>query len=319
MIRRGWLWLTLFASIWAHAEHSHEAHQWLAKMLQATSAQNYQGIVVTGNQQRWDSYQISHAHINGEEFEWVEQLTGPSKLAVRRQDVLFCGHTEAQHREHRPLQNPLRPRALLPLDNRAYQLQLGRTGRVAGRLAQQINIQPTDHDRYAMNLWLDAETAVLLKTEVLADNDVLVRAQFASIDFEPRLTEESFIPIMAGHSLTIVPKEQQIDAAVSWLPQWLPVEFNLKFAQQQNDGQIRLLYFDGIASFSIFIEDAAERSPAVEQKTVQKTWNATSAVVLTTGQGEQVKKITAVGEVPAETLARVAQSIAAVTFKEETQ
>lgn len=305
-----WVWLLLgvlyLPLAQANSATAAEAQQWLNKMLQAAAGQNYQGVVVLGNEKHWDSYTVRHALLAGVEYEWVEQLSGTPRLSVRHGEALFCGHTETLNHHHHPLKNPLRPQSTLLADHLAYDFKLAGTHRVAGRWAQKINIQPHDEWRYRVNLWLDLETALLLRTEIVDQQQVLVRAQFAQIDFSAELDESAFIPHLSGHDLILQSPTETIAEAVGWQPQWLPAGFQLKLAQQHEQG-VRLLYFDGLASFSVFIESAA--APAAALK---KRWGATGAVVQLVEQEEQTVQVTAVGELPLQTLKKVAQSITSI-------
>lgn len=305
---RLWAWLLvgLLGLPVAQAGSIHspaDAQWWLAKMLQAATGQSYQGTIVLGNQQHWDSYNVRHALLDGVEYEWVEQLSGTPKLSVRHGEALFCGHTETLSHHHHPLKNPLRPQASVLSEQLAYDFQLAGNERVAGRWAQKVKILPQDEWRYGINLWLDLETALLLRTEIIAQQQVLLRAQFAQIDLTNELDVSAFSPTLSGHQLTLQTTLATETPTSKWQPSWLPAGFKLKYAQQHEQG-MRLLYFDGLASFSLFVENTESNASMV-----QKRWGATGAVVHTLEQKGQHWQVTAVGELPLQTLKKVAQSM----------
>lgn len=309
MMRSVWLLLGFLCCSLVQAEppQSPDAQQWLVKMIRAAAIQNYQGVIVLGDQKYWDSFLVRHAQLGGIEYEWVEQLTGSPKLSVRHGDEVFCGHAETLSQHHHPLKNPLRPQATLTAANTSYLFEQVDTQRIAGRWTQKIAIIPQDEFRYAVNLWLDLETALLMRSEILDGKKVLIRAQFAQLDFNNILTSDSFIPAVSGHELKLHTTDATAVEQVAWTPQWLPQGFQLKFAEQHGE-KIRLLYFDGLVSFSIFMEPVN-----ADSSSLQKRWGATGAVVQSTEQAGQHKQITVVGELPLATLAKIAQSI---TFNE---
>lgn len=305
MLRTAWLIVGLLCSLSIQADEvKASVIDWLGKMQQAAVSLNYQGVVVLGNQQRWDSYQIRHAFIDEQEYEFIEQLSGQPQQSIRHNNTLLCIHSESLGR-HLPLKNPLHPQASLLNTDFPYRFILGKPQRVAGRTALQIMIRPMQEDRYGANLWLDEETGLLLRSELLDQQQVLVRAQFVQLEMNAPLTQAAFVATESGHSISL--ERSNFIAEPSnprWLPSWLPEGFKLQSVHVNNEQATRLLYFDGLVSFSVFV-DAAQQSAAI----LEQQWSATAAVVLEVNQNEETKRVTAVGELPLPTLKKIAQSM----------
>lgn len=292
----------LLLPLWAAVAFSASPQQSLEKIAQAARQQNYQGTVVMASASHWQSMAVKHAFINDQEYERLEQLTGMPQEYVRRGEEELCGHTESLA-FHRPLKNPLRTPTPELQPDFAYTFAYGSVQRLAGRQVQQLNVQPHDNHRYGLTLWLDQQTNLLLGVDLLgSDNHVLERTHFVDIEVAKPMPVEAFQSSLPAHQVAPAETAESKIAAVSWLPNWLPNGFHLAHAQEQADS-IRLMYFDGITAFSVFIDQS------VSAPTLEKQWGATAAVVMPVMYDEQMHRVTAVGEVPLHTLREVVLSV----------
>ncbi len=292
----------LLLPLWALAEASENPQQLLENVAQAARLQNYQGTIVMASASHWQSMDVQHAFINGQEFERLQQLTGLPQEYIKRGSEQFCSHGD-NLAVHRPLKNPLRtPTPKLEQDF-AYSFTYGTVQRLAGRLVQQLNVQPHDNNRYGLTLWLDQQTNLLLGVDLLdSQQHILERTHYVDIEIAAIMTAENFIPSMPTHAVQETVSTESKIANVSWQPSWLPVGFQMTHAQEQT-GSIRLMYFDGITAFSVYIDQSASAP------TLEKQWGATAAVVMPIMYEDQVHRVTAVGEVPLHTLREVVLSV----------
>lgn len=296
--------LLVLLPLWALADIdvSESPQQLLERIVQASSQQNYQGTVVMASATSWQTMTVQHALIEGQEYERLQQLTGLPQEYIQRGAEQICSH--ADHLPlHRPLKNPLRIPAPKLQPDFAYDLSMGTVQRLAGRIVRQLHVQPHDHNRYGLNLWLDQQTGLLLGVDLLdGQQHVLERTHFVEINMAPMLVADDFLPSMPSHSVQVIDAIKTTIAPVSWQPNWLPAGFHLTSAQEQ-ENSIRLMYFDGITAFSVFIDRTAS------VPTLEKQWGATAAVVMPVTYEDQVHRVTAVGEVPLETLRQIALSV----------
>ncbi len=66
---------------------------------------------------------------------------------------------------------------------------------IEGRLAQRITLEPRDTLRYGYRFWLDAKTALPLKTQLVTrTGEVLEDVSFISISFPDRIADERLKP-----------------------------------------------------------------------------------------------------------------------------
>ena len=131
---------------------------------------------------------------------------------------------------------------------------------------------------------------------------VLERIQFAQVTIGQPADTDAFSADLPWQSLPAPQGYEQ--ALVSWRPFWLPDGFTL-LAAAEHDDTIRLLYADGLAAFSVFIDAQTDLFSSLDRR-----WGATSAVVrLVQNDQAGARRVTAVGELPAATLEKIIQSV----------
>ncbi|QQD22124.1 MucB/RseB C-terminal domain-containing protein [Venatoribacter cucullus] len=297
MIKHALLMLSLLLAAQASADGS-SAYDWFGRMVQAAREQNYSGVLLYGNQRHWDSLAVQHALQDGQEYERLQRLTGAPLEQLRQgEQVFFLNPAVGQ-----PLQNPLHSFLPGPDLRDQYELTLGGNDRIAGHYARLIVLQPKDQHRYAMRLWLEQKTALLLRSELLDERQqVLERVQFAQLEIGSIMPAELFT---RPASEPVPPAPSYPDDDVSWQPDWLPAGFSRLAARQQGD-DIQLLFSDGLAAFSVFVD-----RPAATIAPLQKRWGATAAVVQQVkNEAGESRRVTVVGELPATTLQKIAGSV----------
>lgn len=345
-MRAGRLLLTLscsllilnFSVLTLSAQAEEGAQSWLERMTQAFQQQNYRGVLMYGDGQEWNSLSITHAVLDGVEQEKLQHLTGVPREIVRHGDEITCVHPGSHPpHQHSELSNPLHGFSRVMDVQDQYRFTLGNVERIAGHFAQRLNITPTDDHRYGYQLWLDQNTGLLLRSDLInSQQQVLQRFQFAHIEIGLDLPAAAFEADGQGHRRTLSPvisdQHQADTAGLGWLPGWVPDGFHLTaviqsgLSQQAVDGNphnevsdtlpVRLMYSDGLAAFTLFIDPVdQEQMPEITRR-----WGATAAVVRYREQpfdhGEGHLRVTVVGELPIDTMIRIATSIAPVALAE---
>ncbi|WP_430459613.1 MucB/RseB C-terminal domain-containing protein [Thalassolituus sp. LLYu03] len=311
----------LLSAMTAQADEG-SAREWLERMNRAFHQTSYQGVLIYGNDHQWETLAVSHAVLNGIEHEKVRHLTGVPREIIRRGDETLCIHPgEHNVRLGNSLPVPLQGYSVNADLGEHYEFHLGDANRVAGRYARVLDVMPRDETRYGYRLWLDQDSALLLRSELVSDKQqVLERFQFADIQIGLALGESDFNADGEGHPLVghFVEEEGPApDANPEWLPQWLPSGFVLASAGRVDaegvDAEsalpsLRLMYTDGLAAFTLFVDPAAAEPDDLPEMMSQ--WGATAAVVRYRQQNDVRYRITAVGELPPETMTRIASSVA---------
>jgi sigma-E factor negative regulatory protein RseB len=206
-----------------------------------------------------------------------------------------------------------------------YELATPGTTRILGRPAQFVTVQPRDNFRYGYRLWLDQETALPLKSQ-LCDRSGRVIEQIVFSDLSTPASIDaallkSSIPTAGFQWIRQEMRVQRLprdDANVgAWVVANPPQGFRLTVTRMQNIGDAgpvrHLVLSDGLASVSVFIEPAhAKQEASVANATAvphgaPELSRVGSALAYSTEAHDH--RITAVGEVPANTLRAIATSV----------
>lgn len=301
--------------------------QQLVSMSHAFKEQNYQGIFIYGQAGKVESLSIAHVMESGIERERLVHLDGPVREIVRNGHSVTCVHPGDQilRLEH---SIPAGPFAQVFNKDVAklsgfYNLQPKGLGRVAGHMANVLYIIPKDAYRYGYRLWLDKESNLLLKSEMVDQSGrILERFQFTQLDIG--LKAEDVVlqasPLTKGHQVAQhhVPASANAvtgktatgkPAGLSWHLAWMPKGYTKasqenRYLGQQQSGK-KQMYTDGMSAFTVFVEKRGQGNlPAGISRR-----GATVAVVRHSqfNGGQQV--ITVVGEVPSMTAEKIAASV----------
>jgi sigma-E factor negative regulatory protein RseB len=194
-----------------------------------------------------------------------------------------------------------------------YQLVLYRPARVANRKAQVLGIKPKDEYRYGYMLWLDKDTAMPLKSQLLDESGHIVEqilfTQISLPDSIPASAVKATTDTTGFTWLRTPRGEEKIPGKALWKASRLPGGFKLSVAVQDKIAGSQypvehLVYTDGLAIVSVFIEDPKTKTKVARGFSRIGSTNAFSLIL----RGRQV---TAVGEVPKQTVQTIATSLTA--------
>jgi len=309
--------LALSLNAVAASEDSETVHDWLDRMAAAMDQVNYQGTFVYIQDGNIDSMRITHVHDSEGSSERLYSITGPRREILRRNGELKCVFTEDQSivvdQQMTQQVFPAIPVALLTSPEARYTLQLGKQERVAGHMAQLVEIRPLDKFRYGYSLWLEVNNAVLLKS-VLRDSErlALAKLMFTEIRFgddvdlaelETEAPDDEFVNVTPS-----VPTGEpaSLDEQPRWQPTQLPPGFRLSSHNHENreNGQVfeHLVYSDGLASVSVYIESLNGE---------ERPMSGLSRIGALNAYARQRNdlQITAIGEVPELTVKTIAETI----------
>lgn len=295
---------------------------WLVRMHHALAELSYQGEFSYFHGGELSSLKLAHAVVDGVRKERLVHLNGAPREVIRKGDRVTCVLHPGDRLLDLDGSIPAGPfaqafgRALDGLPP-GYRARFGDGDRIAGRSAVQIAIEPENADRYGYRLWLDRETALLLRSELLGtDGQPLEIFQFVRIEIGGELDPE-LLRVPEGEHLVkydlafgdAVAGSQA--EAVNWEAGWLPRGFEMASADirrvpARTDAVANLVFSDGLASFSVFLERAPERfSPVPAAR-----HGATVAVMRRVkADTPEPWLVTVVGEVPHATAERVAEHV----------
>ncbi len=269
-----------------------DARALLAKHSVAMANLNYKGILTYEHGAHLATVELSHTVIDGVEHERLVHLNGEHRSIVRDSEPGQCPHAG-----ERLL------RGLGRVDNDTdiesyYHISVVGQERVAGRLVTLIQVMPRDQHRYGYVIGLDQATHLALKVMLIGPGArVLERFQFATVEIAESNGDEIKVDAVCG----------SVDEGYAslWDAQWLPPGFQLAGSRQLSPEREMLMFTDGLAAFSVFVDTVA--SPSVIEGRAQR--GATVAYMGRAEQGDQHYRVTVVGEVPSPTLERVVMSL----------
>lgn len=292
-----------------------DVRSWLDRMNRAVEDLNYEGTFVHVHAGRAETLHIVHRNSDGLVGEKISSMDGVGREIVRRGQNVQCVLPDRrvvlqeQPRQTSPLVSTL-PNYSEALEEH-YQFRSHQKGQVALRDTQVIGITPKDEFRYGYIVWLDLETAMPLRTQVRDENgevlEQILFTNFATFDSIPESALESTVDT-EGFTWIRPPKSvPRSGAEVSWRAALLPSGFELTAAKQSliagSDYPVEhLVYSDGLATVSIFIEDPNAKADVTKGFSQFGSINAYS---LTVGG----RKVTVMGEVPRQTVQRIATSL----------
>jgi sigma-E factor negative regulatory protein RseB len=289
--------------------------QWLQAMQGAAQRVNYSGTLVYQRGAEVRASRIVHLFDGAVSHERVQMLDGAPREFVRRGDEVQCIFPDARRVviERRPGQEsfPAITRADPAEILERYTLRLGDVERVAGVECQVIHVEPKDTLRYGYKLWVDPVTGLLLKAQTLNERqEVLEQMAFVDVRIGERVDRSQLKPSWPTEGWRIERSEHRsVDLARLGWSVAPPAGFRKmlevarRFGPGPNAGRtaMQVVYSDGLATVSVFIEPGAAE-PAAEHVQSHGPTSAYSRRVADAN-------VTVIGEVPPATVKAVAQAV----------
>lgn len=297
-----WLFISLLGIMEqpANANETLTPLAYLNAMTQAHHRLNYEQLYIVQQGENVESLRYRHANQQGKEYAQLLRLDNTREEIILRDDMVsYFG-------EFQPFSLPSQ-RILDDLPSVIYTdfsqltayhfVDAGRT-RVADKLARVIRVVPKDELRYQYELWIDEETHLLLRSDLLDREHNLIE-QFkviqSSVDEQLRYIVEPIKSLILP--ALIQPNTQNLLPKPDWQPAWIPTGFRLVSTGQQrlsetifNEPVERLLYSDGLFSFTIY---QVENNGVIFN---EQFWRQGKTTIYSQTIGD--KDIVIVGEIP---------------------
>ncbi|MDR3086940.1 MAG: MucB/RseB C-terminal domain-containing protein [Azoarcus sp.] len=288
---------------------------WLERIAMASQQLNYIGTFSYQTGRRFETSRIAHRYSDGEENERMEVLDGSPREVVRRGDEVRCvlpaQRTVIISRVVSRIGFPSRlsQHHAEVADN--YLIREEELGRIAGREARKLVLEPRDGLRFGHVLWADVRTGLLLKSQVLnARGEVVEQFTFSDVRIGADVDEASLAaqlvtqvqPEPDWRTINVGSDDAKPDEERWRLREPLPGFALTSKVQHRNGGALQMVFSDGLAAISVFIEPA---QAGVEARGSFPAGGAVNAFERIVGG----HRITVLGEVPAEAAQRVAETI----------
>lgn len=313
----------VFALVVVSTAAAQEPRVWLERMNQALTARNYDGVFSHWQDGKVEMMHIVHRNQNGAVTERLASLDGSGREFIRTGNELTCYLpdkrtvlVETQSGQQGPLL------AGFPtFDEKSadfYDIQELTRTRINRRNTRVIAVTPRDEFRYGYRLWIDESTAMPLKTQLCdAHGHIIEQVVFASLTLASHIPDAAFKPEVATEGfqwLRSAPgplSPEPLNASALWSALKLPPGFRMTVRSAQimpgaQDPVAHLVFSDGLASVSVFVETRSAAPPA-DQQQISGVGSVGSASAFSTVIDGH--KVTAVGEVPPATVRFIASSV----------
>lgn len=291
---------------------------WLMRMHEASRGRSYVGtLVVSSNTGAMSTARIWHACDRGQQVERVESLTGAPRSTLRRNGELTTFLPESRlvrTEKSEPL--GLFP-GLLKSDESSipefYAARRVGTDRVAGFEAEVVELKPKDQLRFGYRIWSEKRTGLVVKLQTTdTDGAVLEQAAFSELQLDVPVRADKLSRMMAAPVGWRVEKAEAVKTsaeAEGWQLKSVVAGFKPISCYRRplagsppSQGTLQWIFSDGLAAVSLFLE------PFDRQRHVQEGLFASGATQ-TLARRVEDWWLTAVGEVPPQTLKAFAQSL----------
>lgn len=333
-------WLPPLLSRAEPAASSSDAAAVLRRVLASPAQRSFAGVYVVSAGGSMSSARLVHYCNGRDQIDKIESLDGQMRRIYRHNDLVHVLWPQSHEASIEPRELVGRwpgPTAAMarrpgfaasaasaaahpdgPLES--YDLQMGRDDRVAGYEAQVIALKPRDPWRYAQRWWVERESGLLLRADLLGPKgEVLESAGFSELQIGVKVQPQPLLQEMhrlqgyrvAQPQFTRTSLEQEGWALKRPVPGFRPQlcvrrspprQPGLDREPPERASMLQAIYTDGLMHVSLFVEpfDAMRHStdnPAV--------FGATRV----NGRRDGDWWITTVGEVPAATLQAFSQGL----------
>lgn len=317
-MKKYWLVVALWsATVFpAFAAESQEALQWLAKMASAASQYNYSGTFVYQHRGVSESSRIVHfVNPAGGVFEKLEALDGPAREVIRSNDQVTCylptiKTVLIEQRNARLLPAQL-PERLTDISD-SYVARMGETDRVAGHECNVVILEPRDSLRYGRQFCAEVKSGLPLRVRTVGEkNETLELFAFTQLTIGGNFNRDRVKSKYAAKSRSWRIDRSALNVSeratdTGWVIGNQPPGFKKLMEIRRSvagraSSTAHIVYSDGLAAVSIFIEPLSADRPA-------QSMTHQGAVNIYTRQ-HSGHLVTVLGETPPATVMQIANSL----------
>lgn len=299
----------------AWADSSRSINEWLSRLHEASRERAYVGTLVVSAGPAMSASRIWHVCDGSQQMERVETLTGAPRTTIRRNNdvITFDPESRTAWTEKREslgvFPELLRtPSNLIPefygVDELSHE-------RVAGHMADVIELMPKDALRFGYRIWSEKKTGLVIKMQTLDESrQVLEQVAFTELQFDAPVRMDKLKRMMAdtkGYEVLRPSLRKTTPEAEGWrmrdvVPGFQTVSCHVRDQSDGGSPPMQWVFSDGLASISLFIEPF---DPVRHGDAGQAVAGATHSLTQRLGN----HWLTVMGEVPLATLRLFAQGI----------
>lgn len=312
------LWQPALAQTSAGAAPSRSVTEWLTRMHEASRQRAYTGTLVVSSASTMSASRIWHVCDGTQQMERVETLTGAPRSTIRHNNdvITFVPDHKVAWVDKRESLGVFPELLRAPSNNlpEFYSVREGGTERVAGYLADMVDILPRDSLRFGYRIWSEKKTGLVVKLQTLGEQGaVLEQVAFSELQLDAPVRMDKLKRLMndtKGYDVHRQVLRKTTAEAEGWrlketVPGFLAMSCHTReteSAQSQGTAPMQWVFSDGLASVSLFVEPFDAQRHMAERSAVT---GATHSLTRRVG----AYWLTALGEVPPATLRRFAMAL----------
>lgn len=309
-----WLLVALLSSMFSGVVQAETVEDWINKMSNSSHQGNYQGTFVFWRDQKLEAMHISHASKSGKVWVSLKSLNGEPRQLIHKNGEVISIFPNKQLVSINEMTSNLPFHPDLPKDikqlNKHYELSMLGQERIANRDTQIILVKPKDGYRYGFKYWLDKDTGLMLRCDVInEEKKALEHMMFTDFEYLQSPPKGAFKETVIPSNFKILTQDetQTLKADDNWVAKQLPKGFMLtknilKPMRKKQESVQQLVFSDGLASVSVFIDHNENAAHRLDGHTKMGSINAFGLMM-------DKFQVTAIGEVPSETVKLIAESI----------
>ena len=179
----------------------HDGTAWLRRIQHAAAASSYQGTLMYSVGGVVSSSRIVHYGDANQRYERLELLDGKARVQYRHNDQLLtlwpASKVAMAEQRDGVTEFPSLPLLAAARALDSYEFRHIGKDRVADHEVEVLMLKPRDKLRFAQRLWVDRETGLLLRNDVLSPTaDVLESAAFIEVQIGARPQPETILRAM---------------------------------------------------------------------------------------------------------------------------
>lgn len=293
--------------------------EWLARMHEASLQRSYTGTLVVSSGSAMSASKIWHVCDGSQQMERVETLTGVPRTTIRRNSevITFEPETRTAMVEKRESLGVFPDMLRTPASAIAQFYGAREVGhqRVAGHMADMVEIVPRDEWRFGYRIWSEKKTGLIVKLQTLGEQgQVLEQVAFSELQLDAPVSMDKLARLMKdtrGYEVIKPALRKTTPQAEGWqlkepVPGFTPMSCHTREVAggpvPAGQAPMQWVFSDGLASVSLFVEPFDARRHVNDE---QVAMGATHSVSRRVGD----HWVTALGEVPPSTLKRFADAL----------
>ena len=234
---------------------------------------SYKGTLTYSHGAHTEAMQVFRA-VNDQGFrERIYALTGTPSEIIRTNKAVWCYFPDRKEGFYKATnKNLYRISDLQSVQvselRKYYSMQIRGQDRIANRLTKRVLLVPKDAFRYGHEMWIDEETGLLLRSDLLeTDAGIIDSYMFVDITLDAEISDSDLQPSLSSTNANFawgfsLPDDSPMTAdELRWAVKSVPDGFKkVKHVRSTSDNSMteQIIFSDNLATVSLFIQKQDE-------------------------------------------------------------